>query len=110
MTSSISKTGLSGGLAGFFEEEAAAPLTPDVTDDAPQNQDAHPKGFGSIVPVLVPVPTSQAYSYLVGEGHEVVAGSIVQVPLGSRSVIGICLLYTSPSPRDQRGSRMPSSA
>ena len=22
----------------------------------------------------------------------------------------ICLLYTSPSPRDQRGSRMPSSA
>ena len=24
--------------------------------------------------------------------------------------IHICLLYTSPSPRDQRGSRMPSSA
>ena len=24
--------------------------------------------------------------------------------------VGICLLYTSPSPRDQRGSRMPSSA
>ena len=24
--------------------------------------------------------------------------------------IGDCLLYTSPSPRDQRGSRMPSSA
>ena len=24
--------------------------------------------------------------------------------------IGLCLLYTSPSPRDQRGSRMPSSA
>ena len=27
-----------------------------------------------------------------------------------RSRINICLLYTSPSPRDQRGSRMPSSA
>ena len=26
------------------------------------------------------------------------------------TVAGICLLYTSPSPRDQRGSRMPSSA
>ena len=26
------------------------------------------------------------------------------------SMIKICLLYTSPSPRDQRGSRMPSSA
>ena len=25
-------------------------------------------------------------------------------------VISTCLLYTSPSPRDQRGSRMPSSA
>ena len=25
-------------------------------------------------------------------------------------LISICLLYTSPSPRDQRGSRMPSSA
>ena len=24
--------------------------------------------------------------------------------------INVCLLYTSPSPRDQRGSRMPSSA
>ena len=29
------------------------------------------------------------------------------IPGGQRS---ICLLYTSPSPRDQRGSRMPSSA
>ena len=27
-----------------------------------------------------------------------------------RSKYGGCLLYTSPSPRDQRGSRMPSSA
>ena len=26
------------------------------------------------------------------------------------SRVRICLLYTSPSPRDQRGSRMPSSA
>ena len=32
---------------------------------------------------------------------------------GSRQIISMsdgCLLYTSPSPRDQRGSRMPSSA
>eukprot|EP00829_Urostomides_striatus_P009082 TRINITY_DN20033_c0_g1_i1.p2 TRINITY_DN20033_c0_g1~~TRINITY_DN20033_c0_g1_i1.p2 ORF type:complete len:121 (+),score=49.54 TRINITY_DN20033_c0_g1_i1:49-363(+) len=29
---------------------------------------------------------------------------------GLRDLIGICLLYTSPSPREQRGSRMPSSA
>ena len=29
---------------------------------------------------------------------------------GERIVASTCLLYTSPSPRDQRGSRMPSSA
>ena len=29
---------------------------------------------------------------------------------GNSNVSGTCLLYTSPSPRDQRGSRMPSSA
>ena len=34
-------------------------------------------------------------------------GAIIAVPLVN--VYG-CLLYTSPSPRDQRGSRMPSSA
>ena len=28
----------------------------------------------------------------------------------ARFILGNCLLYTSPSPRDQRGSRMPSSA
>ena len=33
--------------------------------------------------------------------------NILQVPYGDGST---CLLYTSPSPRDQRGSRMPSSA
>ena len=34
------------------------------------------------------------------------------LPLALKNDIGIyaCLLYTSPSPRDQRGSRMPSSA
>ena len=30
--------------------------------------------------------------------------------LGGSPVTEFCLLYTSPSPRDQRGSRMPSSA
>ena len=31
-------------------------------------------------------------------------------PALSQHGVNICLLYTSPSPRDQRGSRMPSSA
>ena len=29
---------------------------------------------------------------------------------GKNATVGICLLYTSPSPRDKRQSRMPSSA
>ena len=31
-------------------------------------------------------------------------------PIATRQNPKVCLLYTSPSPRDQRGSRMPSSA
>ena len=36
--------------------------------------------------------------------------AFVRDSLDSMSSSNICLLYTSPSPRDQRGSRMPSSA
>ena len=38
------------------------------------------------------------------------AKSSINVALKNVTDFGICLLYTSPSPRDQRGSRMPSSA
>ena len=39
-------------------------------------------------------------------------GNLVQIPdiVTYALIIWTCLLYTSPSPRDQRGSRMPSSA
>ena len=37
-------------------------------------------------------------------------GSLVSLEMGKIKQEGDCLLYTSPSPRDQRGSRMPSSA
>ena len=33
-----------------------------------------------------------------------------KLKMGENAVLEACLLYTSPSPRDQRGSRMPSSA
>ena len=38
------------------------------------------------------------------------AGLIEGIPVGVKDLFCTCLLYTSPSPRDQRGSRMPSSA
>ena len=47
--------------------------------------------------------------FYAGRLYALVASSLVLVFLLSEHV-RICLLYTSPSPRDQRGSRMPSSA
>ena len=40
------------------------------------------------------------------DGTRIAAGGVGSVAV----LFKICLLYTSPSPRDQRGSRMPSSA
>jgi primosomal protein N' (replication factor Y) len=42
-----------------------------------------------VVPVLVPMPAPKAYSYAVPEGMSVEPGSIVQVPLGPRQVVGV---------------------
>ena len=52
------------------------------------------------------------YSALViwsasGQDIGMMERKIGQIAMG---LVIICLLYTSPSPRDQRGSRMPSSA
>ncbi|MEO0544676.1 MAG: primosomal protein N' [Pseudomonadota bacterium] len=41
------------------------------------------------VPVLVPVPSPVPYTYAVPSGVEVLPGSVVQVPLGTRQVPGI---------------------
>ena len=37
-------------------------------------------------------------------------GDLPAIEAGESEWFEVCLLYTSPSPRDQRGSRMPSSA
>ena len=49
---------------------------------------------------------SRKYFPLVG----ILIGLIAAVVYGLAVRVLGCLLYTSPSPRDQRGSRMPSSA
>lgn len=46
-------------------------------------------GAGRVVPVLVPMPAPVPYSYKVPAGMHVEPGSIVQVPLGPRQVIGV---------------------
>ena len=52
---------------------------------------------------------SRPAAEVVARGHEVVYRDHL-FPQNSRTYRCDCLLYTSPSPRDQRGSRMPSSA
>ena len=42
-------------------------------------------------------------------GNKVLDDILIR-PASGYEAANICLLYTSPSPRDQRGSRMPSSA
>ena len=61
-----------------------------------------------------PQETQDALVKFVNEGGGLVVVHAADNSFGGWSefneMIGICLLYTSPSPRDQRGSRMPSSA
>ena len=48
-----------------------------------------PTAIRKVVPVLVPVPTERAYSYVVPNGMTVEPGSLVRVPLGPRQVAGV---------------------
>ena len=48
--------------------------------------------------------------FFVGQANGISSGNLSVFENESLAGAYICLLYTSPSPRDQRGSRMPSSA
>ena len=56
-------------------------------------------------PVLLPNIFDYPFTY--ESNIKLKAGDYVKVPFGKKN---ICLLYTSPSPRDVKRSRMPSSA
>ena len=55
-------------------------------------------------------PTEMAYADIQALQTSVAFGSLVRNMHRWGAHLMVCLLYTSPSPRDQRGSRMPSSA
>ena len=56
------------------------------------------------------VRTDGPQTHLVKSGTPTMGGVLILVSIGISTLLWTCLLYTSPSPRDQRGSRMPSSA
>ena len=64
--------------------------------------------------MAIDLGTANTLVYVKGRGVVLNEPSVVAIETRSgRKIVravGSCLLYTSPSPRDQRGSRMPSSA
>ena len=58
-------------------------------------------------PLIVELPEGE-YARMDKDEDEIEVVVVVEAEAEDKN--NICLLYTSPSPRDQRGSRMPSSA
>ena len=71
---------------------------------SPDNVTANPKVLQAILHLSFDVENRTKRLSLV------TAGNILIVLIFGITTLIACLLYTSPSPRDQRGSRMPSSA
>ena len=68
---------------------------------------ADPNEYGDGNVLAIHNASSEVTKYLISKGADVNRiGAEECTPL----MYEVCLLYTSPSPRDQRGSRMPSSA
>ena len=57
---------------------------------------------------MTPPSRKSCYNFRVTEINRVVDGDTIDVTIDLG--FDFCLLYTSPSPRDKRQSRMPSSA
>ena len=66
------------------------------------------------IPVLPgakdPLNSAPMFSKCLSNGEAAIGDTCYFFCDGQKTKIHTCLLYTSPSPRDQRGSRMPSSA
>ena len=62
-----------------------------------QSDDAAFRAAEAVAPPMIPAEEGAALKGMLSDA-------------GTCDRCGRCLLYTSPSPRDQRGSRMPSSA
>ena len=59
---------------------------------------------------IVEAPNQFAYDWIINNYQDIILSSLKEVDSTLQLKVSICLLYTSPSPRDKRQSRMPSSA
>ena len=99
---------------GALHEEATLDAATKLISMAPHTVEASPSpAAGAVSEMAVDVDDSLVRSVIrdrvvLSEGITLATAPVVVS--GGRAVGSDCLLYTSPSPRDQRGSRMPSSA
>ena len=72
------------------------------------NQDAANAAMKRVMEITAEIEVGAIYS---GRVERIVDfGAFVNILPGKDGLVHICLLYTSPSPRDRTRSRMPSSA
>ena len=80
----------------------------------PEVDERHNWLQGLVKVIVASVESGSKIALVVGGGAPAREGIELAKPfiqdVAHLDRIGICLLHTSPSPRDQRGSRMPSSA
>ena len=66
--------------------------------------------YALLVAVLVAIPAALLSCFLVLKGWALMGDATAHAVFPGVVIAYICLLYTSPSPRDVEESRMPSSA
>ena len=113
---------LPGNRAGSDDEDETEPITPPPPPRFPNTleiiqsalrEETSEDGFGSLNydPFTSDASLSEARKYTPAKKRILLGYSGRTFwRWAVTAALGICLLYTSPSPRDQRGSRMPSSA
>ena len=92
------ETPLVDNLAGTSEDEAGKTFRDNQKWVTPLGRLGQPEEVGKLV------------AFLASDDSSFITGETIRIDGGVMAYTWPCLLYTSPSPRDQRGSRMPSSA